>query len=645
MAEDEALRRSETVFIDNLPQGIWKVWLFNFFSKFGKIQSIHVPIKKSKTTGNKFCFVRFEHDLLAQRVVKVVNGLWLWGKTLVANIARFSTSNNGRKQNLSKVWRPTTTKEGMGKKTAQLWRKKENPRDKQEQNNSSWVKNLPPIKVKELGNGWLYRSAIAKISSTKSVVRIQDQLMSLGQSHVLVRYMGGDMVVLTFKDSEERDTMFNEGKMAWLKEWFVESSKWEDTMLNPCSRLVWINCYGIPLHLWNNHTFSEIGRNWGDVIMIAEDTIKKVSFAVGKILISTTIMDSINKVVELENNGKLIKIRIMEEQLVVNTVLRTDCACLGCQMEASPRGKSGNNHSMQPNAKEDEGGGIRPRTTMDEEEAESTSSPIAEVAESTSCPAVVAAKPISPPIEVVTEPTHPTLVAEPSLLGPYHTLADEPLGSVNINTMQVVPYKGSNRLEQDTRGSRIVQHYAHEGRSLVTPYLDALMSNLKLPKPHISPLKVNSFLPLIPNYISQDPQKVVSVPTENQPEASSSTNNLAQVAALLEENTNNKDKTKRKLRSIEDVLGLSKPSRSRRGRRAKQKCVVFRSAMAAAAISVSSEGIMNRNKILLSESKAAWSITKILGTDFMGDDEEVISKIMVTEEEAEQGSTLQAQSH
>ena len=38
---------------------------------------------------------------------------------------------------------------------------------------------------------------------------------------------------------------------------------------------------------------------------------------------------------------------------------------------------------------------------------------------------------------------------------------------------------------------------------------------------------------------------------------------------------------------------------------------------------------------MLSESKATWSVTKILGMDYMGNDDEVISRIMVTDEEAE----------
>ncbi|KAG5525844.1 hypothetical protein RHGRI_032212 [Rhododendron griersonianum] len=101
---------------------------------------------------------------------------------------------------------------------------------------SAWVKKIVPIKVRELGNEWLHRSATAKLSSTRPITLIQYYLRDLGHAHVLVRPMGGDMVVLTFKDIEERDPIFNGGKMAWLREWFIESFKWEDTKTNPCSQ-------------------------------------------------------------------------------------------------------------------------------------------------------------------------------------------------------------------------------------------------------------------------------------------------------------------------------------------------------------------------------------------------------------------------
>ncbi|GFZ09210.1 hypothetical protein Acr_20g0010180 [Actinidia rufa] len=301
--------------------------------------------------------------------------------------------------------------------------------DQKKQSSSCWVKNPPPVKVKELGNGWLYRSAIAKLSSTQSIVRIQDQLRNLSHAHVLVRHMGGDRVVLTFKDPDEKDTMFNGGKMAWLKEWFMESSKWENTKSNPCSRLV---------------------------IILADDTIKNLSFAVGKVLISTTVMDLINKVVELDNNGSLTQIRVMEEQLVVNTVLRTDCACPGCQVEASSLHKPLDDSSMQSLTKRDNGGDVRSKVQLIEEVAKSVSSP---------------------------------MEAVPSLLGPYPTMTDKSSCTVKINSMQLVPYTGSKCFEQATRCSRSVEYSPPKGRKIVNFYLEALTSNVVLPNPRISPLK------------------------------------------------------------------------------------------------------------------------------------------------------------
>lgn len=50
---------------------------------------------------------------------------------------------------------------------------------------------------------------------------------------------------------------------------------------------------------------------------------------------------------------------------------------------------------------------------------------------------------------------------------------------------------------------------------------------------------------------------------------------------------------------------------------------LFRSAVAAGALPISSKGI---NKIRLNEAQVAWSINKI-----MGDDEEVISKFLIME--------------
>jgi len=90
-------------------------------------------------------------------------------------------------------------------------------------------------------------------------------------------------------------------------------------------------------------------------------------------------------------------------------------------------------------------------------------------------------------------------------------------------------------------------------------------------------------------------------------------------------------KGKKRRKNIDEILGFSKvDNRNHMGRgRTKNKCVVFRSAVAAVALnaSVSSEGINNRNRILLDEAQTIWAVNKIMGIGYDGDENEVISKI------------------
>lgn len=58
--------------------------------------------------------------------------------------------------------------------------------------------------------------------------------------------------------------------------------------------------------------------------------------------------------------------------------------------------------------------------------------------------------------------------------------------------------------------------------------------------------------------------------------------------------------------------------------------MVLRSAVSAAALSasLSSDGINNRNRILLNEAQTIWEMNKLYGIGYDGDENEVISKIV-----------------
>lgn len=50
--KEDLSQGKRTLFVDN-------VWLYNLFSKFGKIRDLFIPSKKSKITGQSSCFIRF----------------------------------------------------------------------------------------------------------------------------------------------------------------------------------------------------------------------------------------------------------------------------------------------------------------------------------------------------------------------------------------------------------------------------------------------------------------------------------------------------------------------------------------------------------------------------------------------------------
>ncbi|KAH7858981.1 hypothetical protein Vadar_030106 [Vaccinium darrowii] len=74
------------------------------------------------------------------------------------------------------------------------------------------------------------------------------------------------------------------------------------------------------------------------------------------------------------------------------------------------------------------------------------------------------------------------------------------------------------------------------------------------------------------------------------------------------------------------------------------KGVIVQSTTAVASLSISSNGIRNKNRLLISEATDVWANLKTLGLSYKGDDDEVISKIAHLEEiDEERFQTLKAE--
>ncbi|XVE94966.1 hypothetical protein REPUB_Repub02eG0055500 [Reevesia pubescens] len=105
---------------------------------------------------------------------------------------------------------------------------------------------------------WLERSIIGKMKGDLQVDNIVNDLSKMGFGEVQVRKYSGVEYIITLKDHINFNNMKDEN---WklLSNWFEDIVEWFDNS-QIRSRVVWLACFGIPIHAWNLETFQNISE-------------------------------------------------------------------------------------------------------------------------------------------------------------------------------------------------------------------------------------------------------------------------------------------------------------------------------------------------------------------------------------------------
>ncbi|GKV25884.1 hypothetical protein SLEP1_g35265 [Rubroshorea leprosula] len=111
---------------------------------------------------------------------------------------------------------------------------------------------------------------------------------------------------------ELKETVENAKEL--LSQWFSEVKSWMPTMVAK-ERLVWLKCFGVPLHVWGSEFFSSIASEWGKFISLYDNTRLKKRFDVARVLISIAEDKIISKAINYMINGHMYCIHCMEEEL------------------------------------------------------------------------------------------------------------------------------------------------------------------------------------------------------------------------------------------------------------------------------------------------------------------------------------------
>lgn len=79
-----------TVFVDNLPKEMDKIWLHQIFRSYGQVDEIYIPVKRSAKFNTKFGFIRFLNRDEALKAVHDLNGIIIRDFKLQVNLAKYT---------------------------------------------------------------------------------------------------------------------------------------------------------------------------------------------------------------------------------------------------------------------------------------------------------------------------------------------------------------------------------------------------------------------------------------------------------------------------------------------------------------------------------------------------------------------------
>lgn len=429
-------------------------------------------------------------------------------------------------------------------------------------------------------------------------------LQMAGISNIEVKSMGGLYMLLIFISKDERNNALSNPT---IKDWFAYFKPWNGEPAS-LSRFVWLKCTGVPIQAWNTSTFRRIGESWGDFINLDEETMKELSYDIGRMLITTEYECSIDEWINILINGRNYRVRVWEKPCddLFAVIFKTQVN-IGVQTGASIdlviNSQDNNNSSYGADLE-----GIKDPHTAKEEAVKKDA------------PADVESK-YGAQVDLNTEEEaiSNNLVGGPISINKAAMARDSMSSSLGTENYSVESDKVPDSLEERSKES---QSQLKKNSRLVYQESEMLVNN-----PSVADGLGKEKLIYNDDKEMEFPMEELNANITNEEDQNLDhfeANQIPIQAAIQG------IKGKRNRKSINEILGYTKVNAgTTNGRMNKKKCVVLRSAIASAALSasISSRDINNRNRILLDEAQAIRAVDKLFGISYEGDEDEVVSKI------------------
>lgn len=155
----------------------------------------------------------------------------------------------------------------------------------------------------------LNKSYVGVVAKSGTTYCTQDELTRRGVLDIKATPMGANMVLLEEEVEGTVDSLLTE---VWISTWFDELRSWSAREIDN-ERLVWVRCYGVPVHAWSVEFFSFLISGIGEFICVYDNTLRKKSMDVARILYKTKVHDLVSRLIKVDIGGDVFSIKMTEE--------------------------------------------------------------------------------------------------------------------------------------------------------------------------------------------------------------------------------------------------------------------------------------------------------------------------------------------
>ncbi|CAO2827764.1 unnamed protein product [Amaranthus hypochondriacus] len=314
-----------TLFLDHLPRGISREWVYDIFSDCGKVDDTYISKKVRMNTSDGFGFVRYRKMEDARRAVEKFNGHTIKGLKLSVSFARYDKNGRSFKSRASKLGMNNYvagTKVGIrypsfrdkrqyvevvkGKQIIKEGQNmnispNKNPTLDKEENTGNHEQETLKVAENPTMAERLERAIVVEFEESLDMTQAASIISGTNLTYACMSSLLPFKIILFFENETALKEAIDDSSplrasFTVVRRW----SKYEKYM----DRITWIECVGFHPKCWSYDNFMKLGEKWGKTLKVKYVENDVNSLTTATLLIRTNVQRRIEECIRLDHGNR-----------------------------------------------------------------------------------------------------------------------------------------------------------------------------------------------------------------------------------------------------------------------------------------------------------------------------------------------------